>query len=139
MSHQTKNRALTVGAALLSALAVWSFLRLAGAPLDLKDAAASDNVRAFDVILATLVAGFAAWAVYAWLSNHDRTRYWPATGSTALAISIVGPTWLADGWSAIWLIALHFVVAVVLIYGFARYGTEESPPEGHRAGTPVTC
>jgi hypothetical protein len=33
---------------------------------------------------------------------------------------VIGPAWLADGASGAALIALHVVVAVVVIHGFAR-------------------
>jgi hypothetical protein len=42
-------------------------------------------------------------------------------GSTALAISITGPSYLADGISAVSLICLHVVVGVVLILGFTSF------------------
>jgi Family of unknown function (DUF6069) len=47
-------------------------------------------------------------------------RWWPFIGSTALAISMLGPSYLADGSSAVSLICLHVVVGVVLITGFMR-------------------
>jgi Family of unknown function (DUF6069) len=52
------------------------------------------------------------------LSRRPR-RLWSFVGSTALAVSIIGPAWLADGASSVALIALHFVVAIVVISGFA--------------------
>jgi hypothetical protein len=42
-----------------------------------------------------------------------------ALGSTALAVSIVCPSWLADGSCPVALIGLHFVTAAVVIVGFA--------------------
>ena len=47
-------------------------------------------------------------------------RWWPFIGSTALAISMIGPSYLADGSSAVSLICMHVVVGVVLITGFMR-------------------
>ena len=51
-------------------------------------------------------------------SRHPRS-WWSFGGSTALAVSIIGPTWLADGASAVALITLHIVTAAVVIIGFA--------------------
>jgi Family of unknown function (DUF6069) len=41
-------------------------------------------------------------------------------GSTALAISIIGPTWLADGAASVVLIGMHLAVGLVLVAGFNR-------------------
>jgi hypothetical protein len=50
------------------------------------------------VLAATVVAGLAAWGVHHLLSRSPRTaRWWPFMGSTALAVSIIGPTYRADG------------------------------------------
>ena len=48
---------------------------------------------------------------------------WPFLGSTALAISIIGPTWLADGAAGVVLIGMHLAVGLVLIAGFNRSGS----------------
>ena len=74
-----------------------------------------------DVLLASLVAGLAAWAVYALLARTGHPRWWPFVASTALAISITGPSYLADGIAAVALICLHVAVGVVLIAGFVRF------------------
>jgi hypothetical protein len=47
-------------------------------------------------------------------------EHWSYLSSTALAVSVIGPSWLAEGASAGALIALHFVVAAFVIVGFAR-------------------
>jgi hypothetical protein len=37
----------------------------------------------------------------------------------ALAVSTIGPTWLAEEGSGVALVVLHFVVAIVVITGFS--------------------
>ncbi len=73
-----------------------------------------------NVALVTILAGLVAWGVAILLKRAGKARWFPAVGSTALAISIIGPSYLADGSSAVALIILHFAVAIVLIYGLTR-------------------
>jgi Family of unknown function (DUF6069) len=76
--------------------------------------------------------------VYTLLARWRRVRWWPFIGSTALAISINGPSYLADGISTVALICLHFVVAVVLIMGFMRFVPRPYPrPRPGRRPPPV--
>jgi hypothetical protein len=84
------------------------------------------------VLLASLVAGLAAWAVYALLARLGHARWWPFVASTALAVSITGPSYLADGISAVALICLHVLVGVVLILGFMQF-----VPRPYRAAGPA--
>ena len=73
-----------------------------------------------NVLIVTVVAGLIAWGVAILLKRAGKARWWPAVGSAALAISIIGPSYQADGSSAVALILLHFAVAIVLIVGLAR-------------------
>ena len=73
-----------------------------------------------NVAIVTILAGLVAWGVAILLQRAGKARWFPAIGSTALAISIIGPSYLADGSSAVALILLHFAVAVVLIVGLTR-------------------
>ena len=73
-----------------------------------------------NVVIVTILAGLAAWGVAVLLKRAGKARWFPAVGSTALAISIIGPSYLADGSSAVALILLHFAVAIVLIVGMTR-------------------
>ncbi len=73
-----------------------------------------------NVLIVSVLAGFAAWGVALLLKRAGKPQWFPAVGSTALAISIIGPSYLADGASAVALIILHFAVAIVLIFGFTR-------------------
>ncbi len=42
---------------------------------------------------------------------------WARVSSTALAVSMIGPTWFADGTTSLALISLHVATAVVVIIG----------------------
>jgi hypothetical protein len=123
MKTTTRGSLAVVAAAVAAALVAWAVIRLAGVELTLKDGASSagSRVDAVDVLLTSLVAGLAAWGVYALLAHWRRARWWPFIGSTALAVSITGPSYLADGTSAVALICLHLIVGVVLIMGFMRF------------------
>jgi hypothetical protein len=50
--------------------------------------------------------------------------------STALAVSGIGPSCLADGVTALLLFGLHFVTAVVVIVGFMRTLPARARPGG---------
>jgi hypothetical protein len=109
------------------ALAVWGAIRLIGVDLTVgKDD--PDTVGAVDVVVAAAIGGVAAWGVHALMARRPRTeRWWPFVGSTALAISMTGPSYLADGSSAVALMCLHLAVGAVLIAGFARVGAGDRP------------
>lgn len=71
------------------------------------------------VLVSTVIIGLLAWGVAVLLERSGRARWWPFIGSTALAISIIGPSYLAHGSSVAALIILHFVVAIIIITGFS--------------------
>jgi hypothetical protein len=73
-----------------------------------------------NVLIVTILAGLVAWGVALLLKRAGKASWWPFVGSTALAISVIAPSRLADGSSAVALILLHFSVAIVLIVGFSR-------------------
>jgi hypothetical protein len=103
MKTTTRGSLAVVAAAVAAALVAWAVIRLAGVELTLKDGASSagSRVDAVDVLLTSLVAGLAAWGVDALLAHWRRARWWPFIGSTALAVSITGPSYLAGGTSAV--------------------------------------
>ena len=121
MQATTRNSLAVVAAGMVAGLVVWAVVRLLGVDLTVESGSGTTQVDVVDVALTTLVAGLAAWGVFALLLRWRRARWWPFVGSTALAISIIGPSYLADGISAVSLICLHVLVAVVLITGFARF------------------
>ncbi len=119
MTYRTRRRIGTVVFAPLAALTAWAFVRLIG--VDLVVSTGSGTVGPAEVFSAALVGALAGWLVVRLLERHSsrpRPR-WSFVGSTALAVSVIGPTWLADGASSVALIALHVVTAVVVVYGFA--------------------
>ena len=91
------------------------------------------------VIIVTIVAGLIAWGVAVLLQRAGKAQWFPIIGSTALAISIIGPSYSADGASAVALIVLHVVAAIVLIYGLTkitlpeRWWAERRPPSAPTA------
>jgi len=60
---------------------------------------------------------------------YDNVVVWAFVSSTALAISGIGPSYRADGVTALLLFGLHFVTAVVVISGCMR----TLPVRGHVA------
>jgi Family of unknown function (DUF6069) len=109
-----------VAAALVVALAIWALARLLGVELTVGKGQDAGPVGAADVLVAVVLAGLAAWGVQTLLARRGAAGWWPFVGSTALAISIIGPTWLADGAASVVLIGMHLAVGVVLIAGFNR-------------------
>ena len=104
------------------ALTIWSAARLVGVELTVGKGADPSQVGPLDVLVATVLAGLLAWGGHSLLARTPRStaRGWPFVGSTAIAISLTGPSYLADGASAVALIAMHVAVGAVLIWGFAR-------------------
>ena len=77
------------------------------------------------------MAGLAAWVVYSLLARTPRTaRWWPFVGSTAIALSMLGPSYLSDGADAVALIAMHLAVGAVLIKGL--FEARALAPAGRR-------
>lgn len=119
MTDLVHRRLPVVVLAPLAALTTWAIARLLGVDLVLKS---ERTVGAVDVVAAALIGAMAGWLVVRLLERHTRNprAAWPLVGSTALAASTIGPTWLADGTSAVALIMVHVVTGVVVIAGFAR-------------------
>ena len=95
------------------ALAIWALARLLDVELTAGKGAEASAVGAGDVLVTALLAGLAAWGVHALLVRRGVARWWPFVGSTALAVSVIGPTWLADGLAAVVLIAMHLAAGAV--------------------------
>jgi hypothetical protein len=89
--HPTRRRIATVVLAPIVALGGWALIRLAG--IDLTVSVDPGTVRAGDVFAAALVAALGAWGVVLLLERYTRSprRWWPFIGSTALALSVIGP------------------------------------------------
>jgi len=119
MTEKNRRRMVMVGLAPVAAIVAWAAVRLAGADLVLKDGRGA--VGPVDVIAAALVAGLGAWFVVRLLERHsDRPGFWwPLLGSAVLGLSLIGPSYLADGLDALALSGVHIVTAMVLIWGLA--------------------
>ncbi len=139
---RTLNRAQgpgVVAAGVLAAVVMWGILRMAGVDLEAGRGEDRDTVGLGAFLVAAVIAGLAAWAVHAFLVRTAHAGWWPFIGSTALAISIIGPSWLAPAESAVALIAVHVVVAAILIAGFAMLDRREpsnQPLRGQGFGRP---
>ena len=115
------------------ALGTWAVVRLLGVELTVGKGPDPSQVGAVEVVAATVLAGLAAWAVHRVLARSARTaRWWPFVGSTAIAVSIIGPSYLADGAAAVALISMHLIVGAILIAGLARFDGAGGRP-GRRA------
>ena len=108
-----------IGAGAAVALAAWGAFRLGGVDIAAGPGDEVSPVTALDVAVAAVAAGMAAWAVFTLMARHGLINWWPFTGSTVLAVSMAGPAWMSDGASAMALMTMHLVVAVVLITGLS--------------------
>jgi len=129
-SASTRGSAGVVAATIVVALAIWALARMLGVELTVGKGQDASTVGPVDVLVTALLAGLAAWGVHALLVRRGAARWWPFVGSTALAISVVGPNWLADGVAAVVLIAMHLAVGAVLIAGLAGVRWSRSPQRG---------
>jgi uncharacterized membrane protein len=118
MTHNTRRRIGTVVLSPVAALAAWALMRLMG--IDLVVSVGDGTVGPTDVFAAALLGALGGYAVVRLLERTSRypRRLWSFLGPTALAVSVIGPMWFSDGTSSVALIALHFVVAVIVIGGF---------------------
>jgi Family of unknown function (DUF6069) len=116
----TRRGAGVVAAAMVVALAIWALARMLGVELTVGKGHDASTVGAADVLVTVLLAGLAGWGAQRLLARRGAAGWWPFVGSTALAISIVGPSWLADGAASVVLIGMHVAVGLVLIAGFTR-------------------
>jgi Family of unknown function (DUF6069) len=118
MTRHTRRRIGTVVLSPVAALAAWALMRLM--EIDLVVSVGDGTVGPTDVFAAALLGALGGWAVVRPLERTSRypRRLWSFLGSTALAVSVIGPMWFSDGASSVALIALHFVVAIIVIGGF---------------------
>lgn len=102
-----------------AAIVTWAAVRLAGGDFVLEGG--HGTVGPGDVVGAALVAGLGAWYVVRLLERRTGRPgfWWPLVGSTVLGVSLIGPSYLADGVDALALSGLHIVTAMVLIWGLA--------------------
>ena len=118
MHPSAKRTTGVVAVATAAALVLWAVARLLGMDVEVELGGELRQVGPADILVTTIVAGLAAWVVYSLLAHTPRTaRWWPFLGSTAIAISMLGPSYLSDGAAAVTLIAMHLAVGAILIKG----------------------
>jgi hypothetical protein len=118
MHPSAKRASGVIALAAAAALVIWAVARLLGVDVEVELGGEIRQVGPVDILVTTIVAGLAAWVVYSLLARSPRTaRWWPFVGSTALAISMLGPSYQSDGAAAIALIAMHLAVGAILIRG----------------------
>jgi hypothetical protein len=118
MHPSAKRTTGVVAVAAAAALVIWAVARLLGVDVEVEFGGGIREVGPVDILATTIVVGLAAWVVHSLLARTPRTaRWWPFVGSTALAVSMLGPSYQSDGAAAVALIAMHLAVGAVLIKG----------------------
>lgn len=140
-AHPRASAAAVVVAGMAAGLTVWAVVRAMGVDLHVERDGEISTVGAPDVLTASLIAGVGAWAVHSLMASRGRlVRWWPFVASTVLAISMMGPSYFADGADAMALMAMHFAVGVVLIVGLSlrnpRCAPDSSAPAARPTGAP---
>jgi hypothetical protein len=120
-----------VAAGVVVALAIWALARLRGVELTVGEGQDASQVGAVDVLVAALLAGLAAWGARALLARRGADRAWPIVAATALGISYIGPSYLADDMAALVLSGMHLAVGLVLIAGFSRFAPRPADQHPH--------
>ncbi|MFI6743052.1 DUF6069 family protein [Nonomuraea sp. NPDC050451] len=124
MNTSLRRLLLTAIGAPAAALAVWALaVPLAGTALTVRTGGGTQTVGPVSVVVASLVAGLAGWALLAVLERRAARpgRSWTITALVVLVLSLSGPLGSAVGAAAtLVLILLHLVVGAVLVAGLAR-------------------
>ncbi|MEU7457927.1 DUF6069 family protein [Streptosporangium roseum] len=117
-------RALTVAGATAAALALWTLAGpVAGIDLTVRLGEGVQPVGPGAVVVASLLAGLAGWALLASLERITKRpgRTWTVIAVVVLALSLAGPLGGAVGTaSTVTLAGMHLIVAAVLIPGLGR-------------------
>jgi hypothetical protein len=109
--------------ACVAAVAVWTLLDpIGGVDLTVGKPGATTHIGAAAVVLASLVAGLAAWGL---LAIYERklsqpARVWRITAAVVFVVSLLGPLGGTHGSDRIALASLHLTVTAVLIPWLAR-------------------
>jgi hypothetical protein len=119
MTHSTRSRALTVAAAVLTGTLTWT---MAGPVAGVRIAVDDQQVGVAQVAIVSLIAGLAAWVLFAVLERFTRraTSIWTAIAATILALSLTGPFSATSTAAGITLACLHLLVGGVIIAGFLQ-------------------
>src|SRR5262249_8421913 len=94
-----RRRILTVVLAPCIAVAAWGVFQLFGVDLVVSSGSGRSTVGAGSVVASALAAALAGWLVARVIERRARRPRlaWARVSSTALAISLIGPSWLAHG------------------------------------------
>jgi Family of unknown function (DUF6069) len=115
---------LAVIGAPAAALTAWALaVPLAGTTLSLRAGDGARTVGPVSVVVASLLAGLAAWVLLAILKRSvaHPGRTWAIIALAVLALSLTGPLGSAVGAAAVLVLMLmHLVVAAVLALGLMR-------------------
>jgi Family of unknown function (DUF6069) len=124
--HIRARRLTAVIAAATAAAGVWAVAGpLAGVQLMARVSAhgPAQQVGPASVVIMSLLAGLAAWALLALLERHAShpRRTWTAVAATVLAISLAGPLTAGRGIATVTaLCGMHLAVGAVLILAMRR-------------------
>ncbi|MGV9766811.1 DUF6069 family protein [Micromonospora tulbaghiae] len=125
--NRRRDRLLTVLTAAAATLLAWLVaVPVAGVELTARTGTAEQRVTPVAVVVSTLLAGLAGWALLALLerlTGRARTA-WTAVAVLVLLVSVLGPLGGGVGRAAtLTLVALHLVAGAVLITGLRRTAT----------------
>ncbi|ADL46817.1 DUF6069 family protein [Micromonospora aurantiaca] len=122
--NRRRDRLLTVFAATAAALLGWVVaVPIAGVELIARSGSTDQRVTPVAVVVSTLLAGLAGWALLALLERLTaRARtVWTVVAGLVLLVSLLGPLGGGVGGAAtLTLVALHLVAGAVLITGLRR-------------------
>ena len=124
MNTSIRRLLVTVLGAPALALVVWALaVPLAGTTLTVRMAGGTQTVDPVSVVVASLVAGLAGWALLAVLERWSARpgRIWTIIALAVCALSLTGPLGSAVGAAAtLVLVLLHLAVGAVLVLGLVR-------------------
>jgi hypothetical protein len=119
-----RTRALAIGAAAAATFTVWTIAHpVAGADLVVDTGSGHTTVTPIAVVLSTVVAGLAAWALLAVVERFIRraAEVWSWIACAVLLISLLGPIGSAvDAGATVALVAMHLATGAALIPIMAR-------------------
>ena len=120
----TRNRLLTIAAAVVAGVVVWVVAALAGIRLEVTSPVAGTIAITLPLVIGTIiVVGFAAWLVLALLERRGRNtrRTWTIIALAILAVSVLSLFFLdSTAGARIALVVMHLVVGLLLTFLLPR-------------------
>ncbi|MBO2447834.1 hypothetical protein J4573_12090 [Actinomadura barringtoniae] len=120
MNTRTRSRALTVAAAVLAGTLAWTVAGpVAGLHLQVRN---SQHVGLAQVVIASLLAGLAAWILLLAFERFTSSARpaWTVAAVIVLVLSLTGPLGATSATAGITLACLHLLVGTVIILGLRR-------------------